>query len=61
MWERLTHFYEVDAWLPRNYVLINKDVWNGVSDASKNVILGCAALAEYAGNWRSKEYTGFTL
>ncbi|MCP4383410.1 MAG: TRAP transporter substrate-binding protein [Hyphomicrobiales bacterium] len=61
VWESLTHFYEVDAWLPRNYVLINKDVWNGVSDANKNVILGCAALAEYAGNWRSKEYTGFTL
>ncbi len=61
VWESLTHFYEVDAWLPRNYVMVNKGVWDGVSDANKNVITGCAELAEYAGNWRAKEYTGFTL
>ena len=61
VWESLTHFYEVDAWLPRNYVMVNKKVWEGTSDADKNVIQGCASLAEYAGNYRSKEYTGFTL
>lgn len=61
VWESLTHFYEVDAWLPRNYVMVNKGVWEGVSDANRNVMRGCAQLAEYAGNWRSKEYTGFTL
>jgi TRAP-type C4-dicarboxylate transport system substrate-binding protein len=61
VWESLTHFYEVDAWLPRNYVMVNKGVWGGVSDGNKNIIWGCASLAEYAGNYRSKEYTGFTL
>jgi TRAP-type C4-dicarboxylate transport system substrate-binding protein len=61
IWESLTHFYEVDSWLPRNYVMVNTDSWNGASEANKNVILGCAELAEYAGTWRSKEYTGFTL
>lgn len=61
VWESLTHFYEVDAWLPRNYIMVNKDVWNGVSDAHKNVIKGCAELAEYAGAWRAVEYTQFTL
>jgi len=61
VWESLTHFYEVDAWLPRNYIMVNSDVWAGTSDANKNVINGCAAFAEYAGTWRSKEYTGFTL
>lgn len=61
VWESLTHFYEVDAWLPRNYVMVNKGVWEGVSDGNKGVIRGCAELAEYTGNWRSKEYTGFTL
>ncbi|RLK07598.1 TRAP transporter substrate-binding protein [Ruegeria conchae] len=61
VWESLNYFYEVDAWLPRNYVMVNSDVWAGVSDANKNVIKGCAELAEYAGNWRAKEYTGFTL
>ena len=61
VWESLTHFYEVDAWLPRNYVLVNKGVWNDTSKANQAVILGCAKLAEYTGFWRSKEYTGFTL
>jgi len=61
IWESLTHFYEVDSWLPRNYVMVNTDSWNGASEANKNIILGCAELAEYAGTWRSKEYTGFTL
>lgn len=61
VWESLNYFYEVDAWLPRNYVMVNSGVWDGVSDQNKNVIRGCAELAEYAGNWRSKEYTGFTL
>lgn len=61
VWESLTHFYEVDAWLPRNYVMVNKGVWEGTDDSVKAVIRGCASIAEYAGNYRSKEYTGFTL
>ena len=61
VWESLTHFYEVDAWLPRNYVMINAGTWNGLDDATKNVINGCASLAEYAGYWRSVHYTQFTL
>ena len=61
VWESLTHFYEVDAWLPRNYIFVNKDVWEGVSDQNKNVIKACAELAEYAGKWRAVEYTQFTL
>ena len=61
VWESLTHFYEVDAWLPRNYIMVNKDVWGETSEANQNVVKACAELAEYAGTWRAKEYTGFTL
>jgi len=61
VWESLTHFYEVNAWLPYNYIMVNKDVWNDTSDAHKGVISGCAKLAEYAGIWRAREYTGFTM
>ncbi len=61
VWESLTHFYEVDAWLPRNYIMVNKDAWNGLNDANRNVIRGCGELAEYAGTWRAVEYTKFTL
>ncbi|MEM7240496.1 MAG: TRAP transporter substrate-binding protein, partial [Pseudomonadota bacterium] len=61
VWEHLTHFYEVDAWMPRNHVFVNKDAWGGVSDGSKAAIRGCADLAEYAGHWRAVQYTDFTL
>ncbi|MEX3014107.1 TRAP transporter substrate-binding protein [Gymnodinialimonas hymeniacidonis] len=61
VWESLSHFYEVDAWLPRNYIMVNGDVWEGTSEANQNVINACAELAEYAGTWRAREYTGFTL
>jgi len=61
VWESLTHFYEVDAWLPYNYVMVNQDVWNDTSESSQAVIRACAEVAQYAGEWRSKEYTGFTM
>lgn len=60
VWESLTHFYEVDAWLPRNYVMVNGDVWNSVSDANKEIINACASEAEARGLEKSKEYTQFT-
>ena len=61
VWESLTHFYEVDAWLPRNYVFVNSKSWDGLDEATKRIVNGCAALAEYAGNARSWHYTQFTL
>jgi len=61
VWESLTHFYDVQAWLPRNYMLVNLEAWNGLDASTQNVMTGCASIAEYAGDWRSIEYTGFTL
>ena len=61
VWEHLTHFYEVDAWLPRNAVFVNKDAWNGLDDATKKVMNDCAATAKTKGLERSKAYTQFTL
>ena len=60
IWEHLSHFYSVDAWLPRNYVLVNADAWNGLEESVQNVVNGCASLAEYTGYWRSVQYTEFT-
>ena len=61
VWESLTHFYEVDAWLPRNYVMVNQDVWADVSDANKEAIRACASEAEARGLEASKAYTQFTM
>ncbi|MCX8224972.1 MAG: TRAP transporter substrate-binding protein [Sulfitobacter sp.] len=60
VWESLTNFYEVDAWLPRNYVMVNNDVWSDVSDANKDIITTCATEAEARGLQASKDYTQFT-
>lgn len=61
VWESLSHFYEVNAWLPRNYVMVNKDVWSGVSDGNKEAVLACASEAEARGLQNSKDYTQFTM
>ena len=61
VWESLSHFYEVDAWLPYNYVMVNNDVWSGVSDANKSAITTCASEAAARGLQASKDYTQFTM
>ena len=61
VWESLTHFYEVDAWLPFNHVMVNSEVWGGVSDANKAAITACAETAAADGLAASKAYTQFTL
>ena len=61
VWEHLKYFYIVDAWLPRNVVFVNADSWNGLDDATKQVMNDCAAKAKAEGLARSKDYTQFTL
>ena len=61
VWEHLSNFYEVDAWMPRNSVFVNKDVWAGVNAKNQAAIRGCADMAAYAGLWRAIQYTDFTL
>ena len=57
VWESLTHFYDVQAWLPRNTVFVNKDAYNGLDDAGKKAIMDCGAAAEAAGTAKSQELT----
>jgi TRAP-type C4-dicarboxylate transport system substrate-binding protein len=61
VWESLSHFYEVNGWLPRNYVMVNNDTWAGVSDANKAAITACAETAAAEGLEASKAYTQFTM
>ena len=61
VWESLTHFYEVDGWLPRNAVMVNLDAWEDIEEGHQNAVMGCAELAAYSGLWRSKQYTDFTM
>lgn len=61
VWESLSHFYEVNAWLPRNSVMVNSEVWAGVSDENKAVITGCADAAAASGLEKAVAYTQFTM
>ena len=61
VWEQLTNFYDVQAWLPRNVVFINKDAWNGLDDATKKVVTDCGDKAAAAGEAKSRELTDFYL
>lgn len=61
VWESLSHFYEVNAWLPRNSVMVNSEVWAGVSDENKAVITGCADAAAASGLEKAIAYTQFTM
>lgn len=57
VWESLTHFYDVQAWLPRNTVFVNKDSFNALDDAGKAAIMECGATAAVAGEARARELT----
>ena len=61
VWESLNYFYEVDAWLPYNYVFVNSDAWNGLDEATQTVFRDCSATATADGLEASIAYTNFTL
>ena len=57
IWEHVSHFYEVNAWLPRNYIFANKDAWNALDEDTRNIVLGVAELAERSGTLESEKLT----
>jgi TRAP-type C4-dicarboxylate transport system substrate-binding protein len=61
VWEQLDHFYEVKAWMPRNTVIVNKAIWDKLSDKNKAVFTDCASKAEAAGLQKSKDANSAAL
>jgi TRAP-type C4-dicarboxylate transport system substrate-binding protein len=53
-WEQLSHFFEVKAWMPRNAIILNKGVWDGLSKDTQAVVSDCAIKAEAAGLEKSR-------
>ena len=54
VWEQLDHFYQVQAWMPRNAVILNKGVWDGLSADKQTAVTDCAAKAQLAGLEKSQ-------
>ncbi|WP_051560210.1 TRAP transporter substrate-binding protein [Marinobacterium jannaschii] len=61
VWEHLTHWYDVKVWLPRNYVFVNKQAWNGLDENTQNIVKGLALMAEKAGAARSEQLAGWYI
>jgi len=54
VWEQLDHYYQANAWLPRNRVIVNKAAFEGLSKEAQTAVLDCAGKAEAAGLEKSK-------
>nr|WP_308916311.1 TRAP transporter substrate-binding protein [Jannaschia sp. LMIT008] len=59
VWEHLTHYYKVEAWMPRNYVLVNKGVWDGLDAAVQDGLTRAAEETAADCMARSEELTNF--
>ncbi len=48
----LTHYYDTQAWLPRNMVLVNKEAFGKLTAAEKKAVMDAAKVAEERG-WKA--------
>jgi TRAP-type C4-dicarboxylate transport system substrate-binding protein len=51
VWESLTHFYDTQAWIPKNYTIANKAAFDSLDKATQDAIVKAAAAAEARG-WK---------
>ncbi|MGB3407295.1 MAG: TRAP transporter substrate-binding protein [Jannaschia sp.] len=59
VWEYLTHYYKVNAWMPRNYVMVNKGVWDGLDAEVQGQIQQAADETAASCMAKSAELTDF--
>jgi TRAP-type C4-dicarboxylate transport system substrate-binding protein len=58
-YEHLKHFYDTQAWLPKNAVIVNRAAFDALDKATQAVVLKAAADAETRGWKLSEEKTGW--
>jgi TRAP-type C4-dicarboxylate transport system substrate-binding protein len=49
VWESLTHFYDTQAWLPKNMVFVNKAAFDALDKPAQEAVLAAARKAEARG------------
>jgi TRAP-type C4-dicarboxylate transport system substrate-binding protein len=59
IWEHVKYWYDVQAWLPKNMVVVNKEIWDGLDESLQKVVLEAAANAEKAGWAKAQELSGW--
>ena len=60
-WESLSHFYDVQAWIPKDATFVNKAAFNALDKATQDAILKAAATAEERGWKVSEEKTAWYI
>ncbi|GAA6199328.1 TRAP transporter substrate-binding protein [Aquicoccus sp. SU-CL01552] len=58
VWEDMTNFYDVKAWLPRNTVFVNKDAFEGLSAEIQTCLTQEAEAAQSRGTEMAAELAG---
>ena len=55
IWEHVKYWYDTQAWLPKNMVVVNKEAWSSLDERTQGIVLGAAAMAEQAGWAKAQE------
>src|SRR6476469_3055560 len=53
-WESMTHFYDTQAWIPKNVTFVNKAAFDSLDKPTQEALLKAAATAESRG-WKMAE------
>src|SRR5258706_166408 len=53
-WDYLSHYYDTQAFLPQNMIIVNKDAWTQLDAATQKSLTDAAAAAESRG-WNTSE------
>ncbi len=61
VYEHIKNFYDVQAWQPKNIVIVNKKAYDKLDDKSRQALLEASAKAETRGWALSKEKTQWYL
>ncbi|WP_420102679.1 TRAP transporter substrate-binding protein [Bosea sp. (in: a-proteobacteria)] len=61
VWESLDHFYDVQAWIPKDATLVNKAAFAALDKPTQDAILKAAAVAEERGWKMWQEKAGWYL
>ena len=54
VWESLTHFYDTQAWIPKNITFVNKAAFDALPKDQQDALLAAAKTAEARG-WKTAE------
>ena len=54
LYEHVSHFYDVAAWLPKNGIVVNRKAFDALDKPTQDAVLQAAAAAEARG-WRISE------